>query len=457
MIEVICKFFIENDIKFDFIIYGEATSHIKDVINEVTKELNKEIPITITHIENVDNWNHKLSQSVIFMTKSKELLFNLRGESMNSKTTGQKLTNPTPKKFKFLHYVEENLSFEQLENLVEPLSHFVSNSFSDLRYFEFFMTKDENFVNLSATLLFSEMFCYKLKPELLNSFDKNLQKWEKNLENFNHFDNFNGCMLTFLVEYNIFWYIDELKTQNFEEFERKIAFENFEYRGLSNELIKATAKRANFTPHYSITNRTKSSFDVSSTRNFKGTIFSFIILWVSHMDRTNINVSFSNPCGNIDYYYLISPNDLYTNYEKLLMPFDFTTWILLTAILCFTFSAIFILRGFSQWVRTLVYGEGMRDPAYNALGIIFGISQLRLPNEAIHRMVLLLFIWFCLMFRTCYQSMLFEFMTSDMRKPLPTSIDDIREMNYTIVVIYFRTQEYSRINDEIINGRESLG
>jgi hypothetical protein len=74
------------------------------------------------------------------------------------------------------------------------------------------------------------------------------------------------------------------------------------------------------------------------------------------------------------------------------------------------------------------------NPAYNALGIFFGISQLRLPRESFSRFVLLLYIWFCLIFRTCYQSMMFEFMTSDMRKPMPESIDDLRKMNYTIVV-----------------------
>jgi hypothetical protein len=76
---------------------------------------------------------------------------------------------------------------------------------------------------------------------------------------------------------------------------------------------------------------------------------------------------------------------------------------------------------------------GIANPAYNALGILFGISQLRLPRESFSRFILLLFIWFCLIFRTCYQSMMFEFMTSDMQKPLPASLDDLIKMNYTIV------------------------
>jgi hypothetical protein len=92
----------------------------------------------------------------------------------------------------------------------------------------------------------------------------------------------------------------------------------------------------------------------------------------------------------------------------------------------------------NNWFCSL---SDVTNPAYNALGIFFGISQLRLPCESFSRFVLLLYIWFCLIFRTCYQSMMFEFMTSDMRKPVPASIDDLILMNYTIFtdesVLYF--------------------
>jgi hypothetical protein len=91
-------------------------------------------------------------------------------------------------------------------------------------------------------------------------------------------------------------------------------------------------------------------------------------------------------------------------------------------------------------------------PAYNVVSIFFGIGQTRLPVENFSRFVWLLFIWFCLIFRTCYQSKLFEFMTSDMRKPLPESVDDLREMNYTIMLM--DKKMFHIFNQEIINGRE---
>ncbi|KAG5669122.1 hypothetical protein PVAND_017018 [Polypedilum vanderplanki] len=51
MVDVIREFYIANDIKFDFIIYGKATNHIKDVINEITKKLTNEIPINIKRMK----------------------------------------------------------------------------------------------------------------------------------------------------------------------------------------------------------------------------------------------------------------------------------------------------------------------------------------------------------------------------------------------------------------------
>lgn len=56
------------------------------------------------------------------------------------------------------------------------------------------------------------------------------------------------------------------------------------------------------------------------------------------------------------------------------------------------------------------------------------------------------------MIRTCWQSKMFEFLTTDMRKPLPASIEDLKEMNYTIVLMdYFDT---SMLHDELIGDRE---
>ncbi|KAG5668712.1 hypothetical protein PVAND_016640 [Polypedilum vanderplanki] len=96
-----------------------------------------------------------------------------------------------------------------------------------------------------------------------------------------------------------------------------------------------------------------------------------------------------------------------------------------------------------------------KQPGYNALGAFFGVSILELPRESLSRYILIIYIWFCLIIRTCWQSMMFEFMTSDMRKPLPETLDDLRELNYTIVIQDSFLFIYTSILEELLNGRES--
>jgi hypothetical protein len=48
---------------------------------------------------------------------------------------------------------------------------------------------------------------------------------------------------------------------------------------------------------------------------------------------------------------------------------------------------------------------------------------------------------------------MFDFMTSDMRKPLPETIEDLQAMNYTIVIQEAVRNATLKLNNELINGR----
>ncbi|KAG5668094.1 hypothetical protein PVAND_016049 [Polypedilum vanderplanki] len=266
-------------------------------------------------------------------------------------------------------------------------------------------------------------------------------------------------MLDFLVFYDNgpHWYLKEFKDyeNDLKKLQNDVALKNLNYRGLTNEIIQLASKKFNFTVHYTVrcTNTKINRYQITGMKNYHGRFGTLINLQNVLISDDKKMYKMSETLGTTDFYYLVTLNDLYTNYEKLLMPFDFSTWILLTIVLLLTFGVIFISYLCPRKIQKLVFGEGVQNPAYNALGVIFGIGQLRLPHESVNRMILLIFLWFCLIFRTCYQSMLFEFMTSDMRKPLPASINDLKEMNYTIVVI--KNDDNDKIyNDEIISNRE---
>jgi hypothetical protein len=82
--------------------------------------------------------------------------------------------------------------------------------------------------------------------------------------------------------------------------------------------------------------------------------------------------------------------------------------------------------------QDFIYGYTRGTPAFNVVSIFFGIGQQKLPKSNPPRIVLMTFIMFCLVIRTAYQGVLFEMITSDMKKTNPASIEEMFERNYTV-------------------------
>jgi hypothetical protein len=60
---------------------------------------------------------------------------------------------------------------------------------------------------------------------------------------------------------------------------------------------------------------------------------------------------------------------------------------------------------------------------------------MRLPSSNFGRMILMVFIIFCLIIRTAYQGVLFEMITTDMRKDSPNTMEELLESNYSIYLV----------------------
>jgi hypothetical protein len=161
----------------------------------------------------------------------------------------------------------------------------------------------------------------------------------------------------------------------------------------------------------------------------------------------------SNAIMDLPYTILVTPGELYTPYEKLLLPFDFWTWILVFVTFSMTFLSIFIINHMPEKIKDVVYGKKVRTPVWNVVGLIFGIGQTRLPDKSFARFILLLFIWFCLMFQVCFQSKMFEFLTSDPRRPSPKTFIDLIDQNYTMYTLSSKDAKYSGINQKGLNIR----
>ncbi|KAG5671297.1 hypothetical protein PVAND_001502 [Polypedilum vanderplanki] len=440
--DVIREFYIAQNIKFDFIIYGETSYHLNDLIDGIAKHLNEEIPI---NIKNYPNWNFITNKSVIIFVKLIKDFKKLHRSAFKNYDNLQ-LTNDFYENFKFLVYVEEIKTLKELQNSLEEFE-IVNFAYpADLKYFEFFITSDENFLHLSANLLYSENNCRFLEQKLLNSFNKKSKTWNKKLKNFDQYNNFHGCLLEIFVPHSYSFY-PKMHSESFDV--QTLASNDIKFHGLINEVVEIMSKRNNYSFHYTIFDFLNSQERLFPTRNFEIFPGYGIMIETKNINRENKRI-YLEPHDDTEFYFLVSYNDLYNNYEKLVFPFDATTWILIFFTFGLTFGVIFGLKHSPQSIRTIIFGRGINNPGYNALAIFMGISQLRLPTESFCRFILLMYISFCLIIRTCWQSKMFEFMTTDMRKPLPENFEDLREMNYTILA----DMMYKNIIEEMISGRE---
>uniref|UniRef100_A0A182PTG0 Ionotropic glutamate receptor L-glutamate and glycine-binding domain-containing protein n=1 Tax=Anopheles epiroticus TaxID=199890 RepID=A0A182PTG0_9DIPT len=102
----------------------------------------------------------------------------------------------------------------------------------------------------------------------------------------------------------------------------------------------------------------------------------------------------------------------YTPFEKLFRPFSRPTWVLVTLYLVVGVVVIGVIRlsRLPPYVRHFVYGRSVSTPLLNLLNVLFGGALLRLPTRNFARTLLLLWLYYCLVVRTCYQGSLYEYL-----------------------------------------------
>lgn len=122
--------------------------------------------------------------------------------------------------------------------------------------------------------------------------------------------------------------------------------------------------------------------------------------------------------------------------EKLALPFDFETWSGLGIIFSFAIISLCIINHLSENIRRLFYGKTSPSTLFNIFQLFFGISEKKTPNEIFSRIILISFIFWCLVIRTAYQGKLFEFTTTAIRKPELKTLDALKDRNFSLYFSY---------------------
>lgn len=198
------------------------------------------------------------------------------------------------------------------------------------------------------------------------------------------------------------------------------------YQGIFVDIIDAVSKRGNFNAIYGLQIDLLGQSDEDADN---------IVLKRSFSEE-NWSEHVTSPYKHECFRIIIPPPESYTSYEKLLLPFDVITWILFLLNFLFAFQIILIVNFMPKWIQNLIYGENVRMPSLNVVRAFFGIGQTRLPKKYFPRVLLIIFILFCLIFRTAYQGVLFELITADIKKSLPETMKEFSDKNYKISFPY---------------------
>lgn len=394
--QVLEEFFIKKSIIFDVITFGEIkNTKIEQILNEIGKKNAGKFSSKLIKYQKHKDLNSLNNSAIVFMKNGKTL------DEFNAKVV---LHNFFPKPLKFVIFIDDSKNFFNQIRLVK-----LSNNFGYIEEREFVICDDVVELKLLTFEWYTKDDCNYPSITIQDTFNKSTQKWNKKLKNHEKFRNFHNCPVVASFP------LDSPKMEFFINFKTKTA------HGLMFDLHKSLAKAGNFSPQISRSRTKRQDPRIQVKYDLKTTAIA----------STHTTMTFNQN----RFIFVITPSEPYTIYEKMFMVFDETTWIFLLITFGVAFTVVFIINTRPIWIQNIVYGEKVKTPSMNILHIFFGIGQLKLPKNSFARFILTNFIFFCLIFRTSYQSILFEFLTTDMRKPLPKTIDDLYFQNFTIITV----------------------
>jgi hypothetical protein len=264
--------------------------------------------------------------------------------------------------------------------------------------------------------------------------------WSTKLENYEKFLEYHGCELVMMLPSS---HSDgTVRYVSGYAYPKSTDYSRFDIYGITPVIFKIAATYHNFSvyyqpvflpPNWIYTLASMPYGGIPINKTFKEPLVFFHILSLHSLGAgEDRGLRASNVVANLNVHMFVTPAEKYTPYEKFFLPFDLWTWILFFFTFVCTFLSIFIINCFSKAVQNLVYGNKVDTPIWNIVCIFFGVSQMKLPNSNFSRSIWIMFIYFCLIFRTCFQSKFFEFMTSEPRRSPPRTIEDVIDMGYNV-------------------------
>lgn len=135
--------------------------------------------------------------------------------------------------------------------------------------------------------------------------------------------------------------------------------------------------------------------------------------------------------------FLVTRGLSYTPAEKMILPFDRWSWILIISSVAIGFIVIGVtVHIVPKSIKHLTIGEMTSDPSFNLVRIVFGMQLTRVATGNCARLLVMIFILFCMVMRTAYQAKSFEFVTGNVRKSTPSSVQELLDRRIPIIEQY---------------------
>lgn len=275
--------------------------------------------------------------------------------------------------------------------------------------------------NLFTFLPFKENSCDDVTPVMINEFDR---KWKTDIFFPKKFKNLNKCPIKAGT-------VDIKPAVIVGKFNKTSGFEI--------DILNNFATSLNFSVHFTlyppetmlkIKNNSVTQLMAEVYNRKVDLIFGLYSLQKSRMDFLSETkfLYFDSIIA------VVPPAVLIGSLQKLLLPFDFFTWIALSVVLSISIVVIFFLKLCFKKHRDFIVGRNTRNHFLNLWNVILGGSLHNLPQKNFARFLLMCFVIFCLIIRSSYTGSLFNNIRKDISEREIKSISELDEMEYTFYV-----------------------
>lgn len=256
----------------------------------------------------------------------------------------------------------------------------------------FLLNDSDEFIELASPQVYGSKSCYVIELVAINRFRRSTMQW--NNSNFypQMYRDLNGCNLLVgaMFEWN-----DQLASKIIET--------------LKNSL------------NYKIKNIPYGS----STPSTGYDLFRRAIRYREQEYRTSV------PFITVENTFLVPPGKVYTSFEKMFLTFELEVWIAIVVTILIALAVIQVVNLCSCNIQNFVYGRNIRTPTLNLQSTFLTGNQFKMPGRNFARFLVVLFIIWSLIIRTCYQSKLYEYLQADIRKPRIKTIRELLDSNFT--------------------------